>query len=499
MARVAWGVRGLLIAGAVLALAACDQPAQETAEEAAETEPTVVEEVATAEIQRELSDDPKVLALAIYRELIETNTTHSVGSTTDAAEGLAAWLKLAGFTDEDIFIDGPLPDRGNLVVTYKGSGEKEPIVLLGHLDVVEANPADWSVDPFTLLEQDGYFYGRGTGDDKAMSAIWVTSFIRFKQEGFVPNRDLIIALTADEEGGDDNGVEWLLAEHPELIKAAFVLNEGGSGMIRDGKYIANGVQAGEKVYQDFTLTVRDAGGHSSLPRDPNAIYVLGRALAKIDAYEFPVVLGEIMKLNFERMQNIETGEMAEAMKGILETPISAEAVAYLSAIPSYNARIRTTAVATMVNAGHAVNALPQSAVANVNARIMPGTSPQEVLDTLIRVIGDPAVKIEFVKEATPSDPSPLTEEVLGSIEAVTEELWPGVPVVPIMSAGATDALFFRNAGTPAYGVSGIFGDINDNRMHGKDERILVRSFYEGEEFLYRLVKRLSTSTDAVVE
>ncbi len=490
-------LRYLILAAATLLIAACDQPAEETTEAETAVESQVEAEADAAPepvVIRELSDDPNVLALAIYKELIETNTTHSVGDTTDAAERMAAWLRLAGFEEEDIFIGGPVPKRGNLVARFGGTGELEPIILLAHLDVVEANPDDWSMDPFTLLEQDGYYYGRGTIDDKAMSAIWVANFIRYKQEGFMPNRDLILALTADEEGGANNGVIWLLAEHPELVTGAFTLNEGGGGMIRDGKYIANGVQAGEKVYQDFTLTVRNPGGHSSRPRKDNAIYSLVQALARIEAYEFPVEISEIMKLNFERMQNIETGEMAEAMRGVLETPIDPEAVRYLSDIPAYNARIRTTAVATMLDAGHAVNALPQTATANVNVRIMPGTSPRSVLDTLIRVVSDPEVDIQMVGEATPSEPSPLTDEVLGSIEAVTEELWPGVPVVPIMSTGATDGLFFRNAGIPTYGVSGIFGDINDARAHGQDERILVQSFYEGEEFLYRLVKRLSTTS-----
>ncbi len=432
------------------------------------------------------------MAKDFLRELIEINTTDSTGNNTLAAEAMAAHLLAAGFPAADVQVLGPSEKKGNLVARYRGRDVgREPLLLLAHIDVVEADPADWTLDPFTFTEQDGYFYGRGTTDDKDEAAIYVANLIRMKQEGFQPDRDIIVALTADEESGDANGVIWLLENHRDLIDAGYALNEGGGGALRDGVHIANGVQASEKVYQSFTLEVTNPGGHSSLPVKDNAIYRLADALIRIRAHDFPVALNEVTQVLFERSAEIEEGELEAALQGILEYPPNPAAVAYLSQIPFYNSRLRTTCVATELDGGHAENALPQRARATINCRVLPGYSMDSIQDALATVIGDAQVTITPVAEATPSVPSPLTPEVLGAIESVTEEMWPGVPVVPTMSTGATDGLYLRNAGIPVYGVSGLFGDINDNRAHGQNERILAKSYFEGQEFLYRLTKNLS--------
>ena len=436
------------------------------------------------------------MAKDFLRELIEIDTTQSTGNTTIAAEAMAAHLIAEGFAAEDVQVLGPSENRGNLVVRYRGRDVgRRPLLLLAHIDVVEANPADWTLDPFTFTEQDGYYYGRGTTDDKDEAAIHIANLIRLKREGFQPDRDVIVALTADEEGGTDNGVIWLLENHRDLIDAEYALNEGGGGSTRNGVHISNGVQASEKVYQSYTLEVINPGGHSSLPVKDNAIYRLADALIRIRAYDFPVSLNEVTKVFFERSAELEEGDLAAAMRGVVHYPPDPAAVAYLSRTPFYNSRLRSTCVATMLNAGHAENALPQRAQATVNCRVLPGESVDVVQDTLVTVIGDAQVTISPVGEATPSAPSPLTPEVLGAIEGVTEEMWPGVPVIPTMSSGATDGLFLRNAGIPVYGVSGLFRDIDDNRAHGQNERILIESYFDGQEFLYRLVTRLSRSDE----
>ncbi len=432
------------------------------------------------------------LAREIFEELIEIDTSDSVGDNTAAAEAMAKRLKAAGFPAADVQVLAPAPRKGNLVVRLRSpKAQAGPLLLLAHIDVVEARPEDWTLPPFQFVEQDGYYYGRGTSDDKDQAAIWIANLIRYKREGLQPKRDIIVALTADEEGGDWNGVQFLLAEHRELIAADFALNEGGSGAIRDGRYLLNAVQASEKVYQSYRLEVTNPGGHSSLPVPDNAIYHLARAITKIADLEFPVKLNEVTRKLFERSAAIEDGEVGAAMRGVLNRPPDPAAVAKLSDFPHWNARLRTTCVATQLAAGHAENALPQRASGVVNCRILPGEDPGEVLGTLRQVVGDDQVSITPIKEATPSPPSPLTPEVLGAIEAVTEELWPGVPVVPTMSTGATDGLYLRNAGIPVYGVSGIFGDVDDVRAHGQNERIRVNSYFEGLEFLDRLVRRLA--------
>jgi acetylornithine deacetylase/succinyl-diaminopimelate desuccinylase-like protein len=433
------------------------------------------------------------LAREIFQQLIEINTTDSVGDTTAAAKAMAERLKAAGFPDEDIKVLGPHPRKGNLVARMRGTGARKPILLLAHLDVVEAKREDWSFDPFKFLEKDGYYYGRGTSDDKAMAAIFIANLIRFKQEGFKPDRDIIVALTADEEGGDYNGVEWLLKNHPQLIQAEFGINEGGGGAMRDGKKLFNSAQASEKVYQSFLLEVKNKGGHSSRPVKDNAIYQLAAALQRLAAFDFPVNLNEVTRTYFDRLSKIESGETAAAMKGVIQNPPDAKSVAYLGNIPAYNATMRTTCVATMLQAGHAENALPQTARATVNCRILPTETAESTRETLAKVVGDSSVTITPIREPKPSPPSPLTAEVMKPIETVTQQMWPGVPVVPIMGTGATDSLYLRKAGIPAYGTSGIFSDMDDSRAHGKDERIGVKAFYEGLEYLYRLVKTFASA------
>lgn len=444
-----------------------------------------------AQAQTSALSAERQLAREIFQELIEINTTDSVGNNTQAAEAMAARLKAAGFAAGDVQVIGPHPRKGNLIARLRGNGTRKPLLLLAHLDVVEARREDWSFDPFKFLERDGYFYGRGTSDDKAMAAIWIANLIRLKREGLTPDRDLIVALTADEESGDYNGVEWLVKNHRHLIDAEYCLNEGGGGASKQGRRLFNAVQASEKVFQSFRLEVKNPGGHSSLPVKDNAIYHLAEGLARLAAFDFPVQLNEVTRAFFERMSALETGQLAADMKAVTRTPPDATVIARLAASPRYNALMRTTCVATMLEGGHAENALPQTARAVVNCRMLPGQAPEEVQRTLIKVLGNDQISISPIKDSKPSPPSPLAPEVMRPIEQITNAMWPGVPVIPTMSTGATDGLYLRNSGIPTYGVSGLFGDINDSRAHGKDERLGVKEFYEGQEFLYRLVKALA--------
>ncbi len=436
----------------------------------------------------------QAMARTIYEELVEINTTHSVGDSTAAAQAMAARLLAAGFPPADVQVITPVPRKGNLVARYRSAAPTaKPILLLAHLDVVEANPEDWSLPPFEFIEKDGYFYGRGTADDKAMASIWIANLVRMKQEGYAPNRDIIVALTADEEGGPNNGVQFLLANHRNLVNAAFVLNEGGGGMMRGGVRFANTVQAAEKVFQSYILEVTNPGGHSSVPRADNAIYQLAAALTRIAALEFPVELNEVTRAYFRQTAATLDPPDDDFLRGLLHQPPDADSLAYARAIPAYNARLRTTCVATRLEAGHAENALPQRARATVNCRILPGTPPASVQKMLTEVVADPVVAITPVAAAQPSPPSPLDEAVIAPIANITSEMWPGVAVVPAMSTGATDGLFFRQVGIPVYGVSGLFSDIDDIRSHGRDERMLVQSYYEGLEFLDRLVRAYTQS------
>jgi len=439
--------------------------------------------------------DPSALDLAareIYKELIEINTTDPLGDNTRAAEAMAARLRAAGFAESDVQVLAPMPRKGNLVARLRGTGQRRPLLLLAHLDVVEARREDWSVDPFVLLEKDGFFYGRGTGDDKAMAAIWVATLIRLKQEGYRPDRDLLVALTADEESGPANGVDWLLRTHRELVDAELALNEGGGGEIKDGRYRANRIQAAEKVYQSFRLEVTSPGGHSSLPRKDNAIYRLAAGLGRLAAFDFPVQLGEVTRAYFARMAALQGGQEGEDIEAVLRTPPDAEAAVRLSGVPFYNAQMRTTCVPTRLEGGHAENALPQMARATINCRVLPDESADAVQKTLVKVLADDKVTVTPINPPKPSPPSPLTPAVMGPVESITQAMWPGVPVVPVMSTGATDALWLRGVGIPIYGVDGLYEDIDDIRAHGRDERLGVASFYEGQEFLYRLVKALGS-------
>jgi acetylornithine deacetylase/succinyl-diaminopimelate desuccinylase-like protein len=432
-------------------------------------------------------------AREIFKQLVEINTTDSVGNTTIAAEAMAARFRAAGFPDADVRVLGPNPRKGNLVVRYRGNGSKRPLLLLAHLDVVEAKREDWSFDPFTLTEKDGFLYGRGTADDKTMAAVFVANLLRLKAEKFVPARDLILALTADEEGGTSNGVQWLLANNRALIEAEYAINEGGGGVMRKGKYITNEVQAAEKVYQDVRLEVRNSGGHSSLPVKDNAIYRLSAGLARIAAFEFPVELSDITRTYFARSAQAQSdAQTRDDMRAVAGTPIDLAAAARLSAqSPYFNSLMRTTCVATKLEGGHATNALPQLAAANVNCRILPGTSPKQVVETLRKLVADPAIQVSVVNEATPSKPAVLRDDVLKTVETIVAAMFPGVAVVPVMSTGATDGLFLRNAGIPTFGVDGLFDDIDDVRAHGRDERVGIKQFNEDLEFQYRLITTLA--------
>ena len=434
-------------------------------------------------------------ARAIYKELVEINTTDTpAGSVTKAAEAMAAHLRAAGFPAADVQVLGPDPRKHNLVARYRGTGARRPLLLLAHLDVVEARREDWSFDPFMFREEDGWFYGRGTSDDKAMASQFVANLIRLKEEGFVPDRDLILALTADEEGGEFNGVTWLVREHRDLIDAEFAINEGGGGTMRRGKYLTNEVQASEKIYQDFRLEVTNSGGHSSLPIKDNAIYRLAQGLARLSALEFPVELNEITREYFARSAMVENDPAAAAdMRAVARTAPDLAAAARLSArLPYWNAMMRTTCVATRLSGGHANNALPQAATATVNCRILPGTDPEPVRTRLVGALADPGIAVSLIGTANQSKPSALRADVMGAVEDLTKSMFPGVIVVPVMSTGATDGLFLRNGGIPTYGIDGTFADIDDIRAHGKDERVGVKQFYEGLEFHYRLIKALSS-------
>ena len=431
----------------------------------------------------------------IYKELVEINTVTPTGDTAKAAEAMAARLRAAGFAGADVQVFNPAPRKGNLVARLHGTGARKPILLMAHLDVVEARREDWSVDPFKLLEKDGYFYGRGSGDDKFMAATFVANMIRYKQEGYKPDRDIILLLETDEEilDADAVGIQWMLKNHRDLIDAEFALNEGGGVGLKNGKALRNSVQTSEKVPVNYSLEVTNSGGHSSLPRKDNAIYRLAEGLGRLSRYDFPVKLNETTRAWLERAAAQEDPRLGAAMNSVASGQSDPAAVALLSAVPAYNAQLRTTCVATMLEAGHAFNALPQSAQATVNCRVLPGEPVEEVQKTLVRVVDDAQITVTPSWTHVYSKPSPLRPEIVQAVERMTAEFWPGIAVIPTMSTGATDGSFLRNAGIPTYGTSGLAGDIDDVRSHGKDERVLVKSFNDGQEYLYRLVKVLSSN------
>ena len=435
------------------------------------------------------------LARDIYKEMIEIKSGFTTGATTPVAQAAAARLRAAGFSDSDIFIGGPIDRKWNLVVRYHGTGQRKPILLLAHTDVVEAKREDWSMDPFEFNEREGYFYGRGTMDDKAQAALWIANLIRYKREGFKPDRDIIVALTADEEGGGPyNGVDWLLKNHRDLIDSEYALNEGGWGEAVHGKKISNDVQVAEKYVINFRLEVRNKGGHSSVPLPDNAIYHLAAALERLSQFAFPLKTNPVTQAYFAQMAKIETGPMRQEFEKVAEgSPDALQHVA--SASPVYNATLRTTCVATQLEGGHAMNALPQLAAANVNCRVLPEDSVEFVQDALTKAIADGQVKISVVSHPEKGPASPLNPELMKAISRTTDSLWPNVPVVPTMVMGATDGLYLRAAGIPTYGVQGLFGERDDLRAHGRDERMGVESFYEGQTFLYDLVKVLSSPSE----
>ncbi len=428
----------------------------------------------------------------LYKELVEINTTLSVGSCTQAAEAMGARLKAAGFPESDVKVvvaDGH-PKEGSLVAILHGTDPKsKPMLLLAHIDVVEANRADWTRDPFKLVEENGYFFGRGTSDDKAQAAIWVDSLVRLKTSGFKPKRDIKMALTCGEESEAYNGIEDLVKNHRPLVDAEFALNEGADGLLDEhDKPVVLEVQGGEKVYQDFTLIATNPGGHSSRPVPANAIYQLSAALDRIGAYGFPPRFNDATRGYFTRMQARVTPDQAAAMKALVANINDPAALKTVTADPMWNSMLRTTCVATMVSAGHAPNALPQRATANVNCRILPGTPVEEVRAKLAELAGAPVAVTLAHEQKSVSPPPPLTPAIMGPIEKEAAKLWPGVPVVPILLTGATDGVHTNAAGIPTYGVSGIFGSSDGDGIHGLNERVRIKSLYDGRDFLYALIK-----------
>jgi acetylornithine deacetylase/succinyl-diaminopimelate desuccinylase-like protein len=447
------------------------------------------------------NDATKQLARDIFNQLIEINTTDSAGSTTVAAEAMAKRLRDAGFPADDIYVGGPNARKGNLVARLHGTGAHKPILLICHLDVVEARREDWSTAPFQFIEKDGYFYGRGTLDIKSGDTFLVMAMIRMKQEGYKPDRDIILALTADEEGGAFNGVDWLIRNRRDLVEAEYVLNPdaGSFQLVNDQKSLV-AIQASEKLYQDFELKVTNPGGHSSLPVADNAIYHLAEGLTRLEHYKFPFELNGVTRAYFDRMSAIVGGAVGADMRAILQNPPDEAALTRLSNMPFYNGITHTTCVATRLDAGHANNALPQMARANVNCRILPGHSSEETRATISQVIADPQISVTAIFTGVgggkSNPPSPLRPDVMNTLEQVSTAMWPGVAVVPVMETGASDGAISRAAGLPTYGISGMWMDVNDDRSHGRDERLLVWSFYEGVEFYYRFLKALTAPQSA---
>jgi acetylornithine deacetylase/succinyl-diaminopimelate desuccinylase-like protein len=446
-----------------------------------------------ASAQSTADAEARKLEREILQQLIGINTSDSAAHTMDAAQAMARRLIAAGLPAADVQVLQPAANQGMLVARYRGTGEGgKPILLMAHLDVVDARKEDWSFDPYVFREVDGYYYGRGTSDNKAGAAMLVANFIRYKAEGFVPRRDLIIVLTSDEETAG-NAIQWIVRAHRDLVDAAYALNtDGGGGELKSGKPVTFSVQAAEKVYLSFQLEVRNKGGHSSLPVPDNAIYRLSDGLARIARYQFPVRLNEVTRAYFERSAAAQDAQTAADMRALVRSG-SPDAAARLSAaVPFYNSVMRTTCVATRLFGGHADNALPQVARATVNCRMLPDDPADSVEAVLRRVVADTAIHFSRIAEAVPSPPSPLLPEVMGPVESLVKQMWPGAAVVPEMSTGATDGLHVRNAGIPVYGVAGIFEEVGDTRAHGRDERVGVKAYHDAAKFWYTLVKQLTT-------
>jgi acetylornithine deacetylase/succinyl-diaminopimelate desuccinylase-like protein len=444
------------------------------------------------------------LATDIFKQLIEINTTDSVGSTTVAAEAMAKRLRDAGFPTEDVVVIGPNARKGNMIVRLHGAGAHKPVLLIGHLDVVEAKRSDWTTDPFEFIEKDGYYYGRGTQDMKDGDAIMMATLIRMKQEGYKPDRDIILALTADEEGGSFNGVDWLVKNHRDLVDAEFVLNHDGGGVVEEnGKLLGFTVDATEKMYADYQLSSLNPGGHSSMPTADNAIYHLADALARLEHYAFPFELNAVTRAELAGLAETYPPQKAALVKAVLKEPPDKGAIAKLSADDAVlNSTMRTTCVATRLSAGHANNALPQTATANVNCRIFPGHSREEIRQQLVKILSDPKVTVGYVQtdgtvaSTAPNEqqlpPVALREDVMVPLRKVSAEFWPGMPVLPNMAIGASDSRYSYAAGMPSFGLQGVALDNNDIRAHGKDERLPVQSFNTGVQFYYRYLKALTS-------
>ncbi|MGJ5815847.1 M20/M25/M40 family metallo-hydrolase [Paludibaculum fermentans] len=431
------------------------------------------------------------LARVIYQEMIEVKSGFTTGSTTPIAESVAARFKAAGFPVEDIFVGGAIPTKANVVVRYRGTGARKPLLLLAHTDVVEAKREDWTVDPFVFLEKDGYFYGRGTSDDKAQAAVWVATLLRLKRENYRPDRDLILALTADEEGGGPyNGVNWLIEKHRALIDAEYALNEGARGMMVGGKRVEHQIGLAEKQFLNLRWEVRNKGGHSARPVPDNAIYHLAAALQRLSGFEFDFALNEVTREYFRQSAKMEASGLAADMARVAEGDRAAMRRVAAASAP-LNAMLRTTCVATQLEGGHATNALPQLAAANVNCRLLPDDSVESVVAQLTKLVGDDQVKISVTTNEGASPVSPLRDDIMKAFTRITDTMWPGVITVPSMAVGGTDGRYLRSAGIPTYGVQGFFLDRDDVRAHGRDERMPVKSFYEGQTFLYEFVKALS--------
>jgi acetylornithine deacetylase/succinyl-diaminopimelate desuccinylase-like protein len=451
---------------------------------------------------RPAAAQPGTEARAILKELIEINTTNPNGNNTVAARAIERRFLAAGFDPQDIFLGGPSDRKYNLVARIHGSGARRPILLMGHLDVVEAVPTDWTTDPFQLVEKDGYFYGRGTQDMKSDDAIMVETFIRLKGESYRPGRDIILALTSDEESGPADGIDWLLRNHRDLVDAEYAVNADAGGIVTvDGKPHHLSLNGAEKIYADFQLTSRNPGGHSSLPSPDNAIYHLADALGRIARHPFPVEFNPITRGYFERIALFETPERAADLKAALRTPPDPEAIRRLSGDLGLNAIMRTTCVATRLSGGHANNALPQTAQAVVNCRILPGHSPAEIEENLKKIVNDPAVALQFLNGATgeperaPDNrgqtPEAVKEEFMMPLATLAARFWPNAPIVPGQSSGASDGKYTRAAGIPTYGFSSMAVDRDDVRAHGKDERVRVSAFKDGVDFFYLFLKALT--------
>ncbi len=436
------------------------------------------------------------LARDMLQGLVEINTTHAHGST-EAAKAIQGWLLSAGFAASDVIFLAPPdhPTKGNVVVRYHGRQAKGPVLFLGHLDVVEAKPEDWSVDPFKLTQQDGWFYGRGTIDMKDGDAALVESLIRLKREKFVPDHDVIVAFTADEEaGGDSNGPAFLLKEHRDLIDAAMVVNlDGGGGGTKNGERQFYEIGTSEKTYVTFTLETVSPGGHGSLPGPDNAIYRLAAGLGRLEAFKFPVALTATTRASFDALAALESGSIAADMHAVAQSPPDLAAAERLSQNVRLNAQLRTTCVATLISGGHAENALPQRAKATIQCRMLPGDSAANVQGLLTSTLADPAIHVTLDAPPIVSPESPPTPQIMKKVALLVHSMWPGVPIIPTMATGFSDDRQTRNAGMASYDISGVWQDVDENRAHGRDERIGIQSFDESVEFTYRLLKTMSSA------